>query len=664
MMRAMRVAGFLLIVFVLAGLGGGVAQAAAPAKAVVATGKGGFSLAAYDEKGDLCLELTRVGENSEGCGDAPDGTQVVSRRGTQGRGPEVLGVAVPASATQVEVRRAGRLLGRVATVAGEAYRGKRAGALRFALVTLPATAPSDGLRVRALDARGTLIVALDLAFRDADLITGRRVLLAGGSGRTRWSIAGEQHSTLEPSIIDLENEKVRHCLDVRTGDEPEWSSLLTECTPPDDVEQLLSGGAMVAHDDVCGARFRLVHGAAPTKLAAARVTLGDGRVLRARTAEFDQDGRGVYAVAVPAGAAVRSVQLVPATGPARVLPSGLPPLTVSCASGDASASGLGGLFADPEASVLALFDQLPAVTPTGPVTEVPGPPAFRVADGPDGGLCVAVAGRPFTQTGCGVVSPGYGNDETVAAVDSFAAPHVFVVPLPAEVASVRLTAKGGTPREVRTVAADGYAGAYAGHVRFFAARLRSLAELRRTEYLSADGRVLHSEIDDSVDEIAPAPRASPPVRVAGAPGRPSLWQTSIRGSFLSKETLRCLALTPGAAPRAGKRCQTARTGSVSALVAVPCATHRLTVAVAASGGRVALDTGRGAPRVLQPRHGAVLLTLPPNRGLRSITVARQGHPSQRIALRAPAGAAQCGWTTSAEPRVTGRTQTVTSGFIG
>ena len=58
------------------------------------------------------------------------------------------------------MRRAGQLLASGPAVAGAAYKGVRAGSVRFALLRLPKAARTDGLRVRALAADGALISVL------------------------------------------------------------------------------------------------------------------------------------------------------------------------------------------------------------------------------------------------------------------------------------------------------------------------------------------------------------------------------------------------------------------------------------------------------------------------------------------------------------------------
>ena len=137
-------------------------------------------------------------------------------------------------------------------------------------------------------------------------------------------------------------------------------------------------------------------------------------------------------------------------------------------------------------------DGLPALTPAGPVATIPGSPAIRVADGPAETLCLAVAGKPFTAVGCELV-PALAGD-VLRVVDSIEDTRAVAFAVPARVATVRLSsADGKAVRDVATVAGDGYAGRYAGYVRFAAAAVADYEALTRLELLDGAGRVLHRE---------------------------------------------------------------------------------------------------------------------------------------------------------------------------
>ena len=134
-----------------------------------------------DNDDAVCVGIDVDGGSSETCDSAETGAAIT---GDTVRGTSFVGAAVPAAAATIEVRRAGQLLSAGATVAGEAYTGKRAGTLRFALVRLPAGSRSDGLRVRALAANGALLAVLSVS-GDRELVSERRRVLSGRSGAVR-----------------------------------------------------------------------------------------------------------------------------------------------------------------------------------------------------------------------------------------------------------------------------------------------------------------------------------------------------------------------------------------------------------------------------------------------------------------------------------------------
>ena len=196
-------------------------------------------------------------------------------------------------------------------------------------------------------------------------------------------------------------------------------------------------------------------------------------------------------------------------------------------------------------------------------------------------------------------------------------------------------------RTIATVPAPGYAGIYAGRVRFAAATVGSTRELDSLDLLDAAGNVLHSEHDSASSPEDEVPRFAGRQRIAGSAGHPSLWQTNFG---TGKSRSRCLALTTGQPPSRAGRCQTTRSAS-SVLLHASCQSHRLTVAVTvADGTRVRADG-----RAIRLRRGAGLLTLSSKRALHALTFVHK-RKSSRVRIAAPAGATQCGWR--AAPSVT------------
>lgn len=620
--------------------------AAAPAGAqqddgVVVARSGEVTLHVLDAKGERCLSFVRGGVSGEQTCNRDRGSQLLVG---QGSGQTLVGAAVPAEALSIEVRRAGALLATGPTVVADAYKGRGAAALRFAVVGLPRGARTDGLRVRALDAPGAPVAVLAAGDGTGLLVTRARSVLGGRFGRVRWGVYAKRTSELGSSVANLDREVVSECVEtgtfgVRDGGTSE------ECTSEDPLQGLLGRSTgtpgAVGAIEACDEGFRLVSGGVAGRVVGVRVLLGDGRTVAARTARRTDVDETRFAVAVPGGAAVRGVRVVRAGGRPVPMAFSAPPLAVTCAGPDVGALGTSTTFA-----FTGDFFTRP-VAPVGPVTTIPGRPAVRIADGPAGTLCLTVDDAPFTALGCRAVSTGL--DNLAGTFDDYSRPRRFVIAVPARVAAVRITGRGGGVRVLPSVDAAGYAGPYAGKVRFVGGN-GTISGFARTELLDAAGKVLHTDVDNSPEGTFDAPRAGTPQRRAGTPGRPSLWQTVLRTARTADV---CLALTAGPPPGAGERCQAAGTVPFAALVSVPCATKRLSLGVVVpAGARVVVDTGRGSAQPLRLTRGAAVLTLPTSVALRSLTILRRGRKPLRVLVAAPPGTEQCGWT--AAPDAEGR----------
>lgn len=593
------------------------AQAATPDPVEVARQGDDVRLLAGDEKRELCIGFPD--EFDTACAEPGDSVATFT---SLGPGEGYLGAAVPAAAATIEVRRAGVLLGSAPTVAGEAYKGVRAGSVRFALVRLAKTDRTDGLRVRALTASGALLEVLATE-DDEELVVSRRRLRSGRARGVRWSLVVEETSALAPSVLDLARESVERCV-VLVLNTVQWGSACAGAGPVQspDFERKTALSA-----ETCNPASRVVFGVVDGAAGSVVVALGDGRSRTVATVPVG-DGRRAYAIAT-GGHAIRAVT-VPGQGVAR---PGFAPMSAVCAEGG---SGLRLLdFGSSALGILALLFDVPPVTPTGPVTAIAGSPPIQVADGPGDTLCVAIAGKPFDALGCGIVGPRAG----LGAFDSFVDPHAFVLAVPARVAAIRIgTADGKVVRTVPTVAGAGYRGRYAGAVRFASAAIAGYADFGRYEYLDAAGTVVHSENQDEGDELV-LPRIGAARRLAGREGRPSLWQTNAR---YGKLVDRCLALTDGPAPTPRANCQTSRAAE-TVLLDASCATKRLSAGIAVRPGtRVVADTGGKFRRAVRLRRGVGVLTLPAGRPLRALTFIR-GSRKRRVEIGAPPGARQCGW---------------------
>ena len=604
------------------------AVAASAAHAVEVARAGESQLLASDEKKQLCIAIDFALDTS--CAKPRESVVVVS--GAEAGESPVLGAAVPAAAASVEVRRAGVLLASAPTVAGEAYKGVRAGTVRFALVRLPKATRADGLRVRALNAAGALVEVL-APEDDAELVVSRKRLLSGRARGVEWKLTLERVSELEPSVLDLEHESPSTCV-------------VTELNGEDRGRACKSGAPFNVVDVVdlakatsaatCNRPFRLLHGVVDPSVTSVTVLLGDGRRRTVSTVPAG-DGMRTYAVATGIGA-VRSVTLA-GRG---VVRTALAPLSALCTDSAFLLILIGrdnpafGPFA-----LLANLANLPSVTPAGPIATIPGSPGMQVADGAADTLCITIAGRPFKPLGCGVPSPVLG--EELGVLDDILDPRAFAVAVPVQVAAVRLSsADRKRTQTMPTVAGAEYRGRYAGHLRFASATLANSAELTRLELLDAAGNVLVDESADEEENLT-VPTVGRSRRLAGRPGAPSLWQTNVRDA--GGPAQHCLTLTAGPEPSPLDNCRATRE-TESVLLDASCVTHRLSVGFAVRPGtRVVAHTGGSMRRAVRLRRGYGVLTLAGTQPLRAVTFIRKGR-SRRVAIEAPPAAKQCGWNLS------------------
>ena len=626
-----------IVVLVLCAAGAVPVIGAVETEPAVVAADGDVTVTANDsDDGDLCVGIRAGGDLDEAyCARDQEqvGLVVVGRRQLGGR--RAVAVVVPAAAVSVELRRAGLVVGNGAVVAGEAYTGKAAGRLRFALVRLAPGTPADGLRAHARDGAGTLLAAY--APRDAELVTDRHRLLTGRRGPVSWVVAEQRRSKLEPSVLDPAHETVSRCVVVAVRS-PGMYDGATDCTSGAPRFRVRRDTAAVeaAHEDRCGPDFRLLHGVVDATVQRVTVLFGDGRRRTARTVAL-AGGERVYVLPISGDDAVRGVTLHQAGGQERFVRRSLAPVAVLCAPhagapwpGDSTLE-----FGPNGGSLIGSPGDLLAVAPTGPVTTLPGPPVARIADGPGETLCLVIGDRPFDAIGCAIPAPLPG--KLLAGFDDVYVPRAFVLAVPAQVATLRFRGPDGrVALTLPTIDAAGYAGRYAGAVRFAVAGPAHPRPLSVLELLDAGGRVLARDEDPNTG--AAEPRPGTPRRVVGRAGAPSLWRTQLH---VGGEVHGCVALTDGARPPAGDVCEGTRASETAQLLA-SCATQRLTVAVALRAGtRVLADTG-AAPRRMRLREGLGLLTLRAGARLRSLTFIREG-TRRRVRIDAPPAARHCGW---------------------
>jgi len=284
------------------------AHAADAAKPAVVAADGAVELLASDEDGDLCIVVRPSEFAVQAC---KEGSRGIVVTGENAGGAVHVGAAVPAAATSIEVRRAGRLVAAGATVAGEAYKGVEAGKVRFALARLAPGTPFDGLRVYARDGAGRLVSVLTSL--DGDLLLERRLLLRGRSGPVSFKLYDEQTSSLEPSVLDLAREKVSRCIELTlsSGRPLQGPSGQSICSilGPDDALGFDTDFSRARLQDRCGPDFRLVFGVVASSVRRVTVVLGDGRGRSAPTAALRGGRWRVYALAIARRDAVRGVTI-------------------------------------------------------------------------------------------------------------------------------------------------------------------------------------------------------------------------------------------------------------------------------------------------------------------------------------------------------------------
>jgi hypothetical protein len=334
------------------------------------------------------------------------------------------------------------------TVAVPQLGGRLARALRYFLLQLPAG--GEPVTRRMLDASGRVVNEEDGLFglgpgaEPAPLKRPVRIA-RGDSGGARWSLYASVRNQLEP----VRGEAGRRVPTVCTA----TSRTSSDALACDDASRTTFG---VGIEPGCPGRgAALLHGVAGPGVRV-EVLLGDRRLHPARMVAlppgYAQAGARAWVFAVPFDAAVQSVRARTANGRLiSALDLNQPPPQLNCEGGDFGV----GVFELTSAPAPPAFTTPPAVL------QPAGGPALTVRDA-DAELCVAVGASSAERT-CLPPLPylifsliATSRDGSVAggAVD------------PA-IAAIVATATDGSRHRVATDPGAGYAGRYAGLVRFF-----------------------------------------------------------------------------------------------------------------------------------------------------------------------------------------------------
>ena len=593
-MRALLASAFLLLAL------------AAPANAAEVAKVDGATLTANDDRADdnrpdsdFCVSVKTEGSASETCHIAPGRPYEALVAQAPGSGRRFVGGAVPVAVTHVDVERVDGVRVGADTVAGERYRGRQAGKVRFFLLAVPRG--REVALVRMFGADGALLGAVAPEDEGAKLRGPVRLLNERRSGAA-MKLSATTSRVLTPTPLALDRTEEQACL--RASSRGLSSTI---CPPP-----VLGPVLVVTVTPGCGRLGSMISGVVGEEVTAVRVLLGSGRRVTLRPRSLPASvapGRRYVAAVLPAGEAVRSASAVGAVARQEL---GEPPTDRRCGRSD------GGFFAFapdiPESPVL----------PPAPGDQSAGEAdghRLVVRDAAGDRLCAGV--DRLTGDDCGL-PPADPRDIGLLVRDG-----VVAAALPGDVARVRLP--GG--REVATLPGDGYTGRYAGRVRFLLAEVgaNTLGFLR---LLGADGRSLGRGVILSLDPEA----TRGPVTLASGRG----WR--LRGARFG--TLPCIGigpLNPYGCVSGGPPASVLVTVGCSPRVAVLYGTlgrRNRSVTATLRGGR------RLRARILRvpKRFGggrAFVLALPRRAELTAVRLDGKRYP-----MRVPPAAGQCGYTVS------------------
>src|SRR5215217_1013990 len=440
-----------------------------PPRAAVVAGptESGAQLFVWDEGASLCGSVAQRRERASGssCGSTPRSLRepLISVH-TARAGPDfVWGLVAPDVGSVELVTARGRRFA-TPTTGGAAYRGKRAGDLKFFLVEAPLSRRDPLLYVRLLNAQGALLAAVDESSHEH---LGRDTEVARGRiARARWSLRAFRARQLTPLPGDEERVVTRRCvsIDVRARFSPRFPQSSNDgCDDPD-----FDRPVDIDVSRTCGPAGIQIAGLADRGVRL-RAVLGDGSQPRVRLhalpARFG--GRRAFALVLAPEVALRELVVIE-NGRRHVEVGGLGPGVVDCPD---SSTGF----------LLGFTESLPRFGP--------GPPTLQLRD--DGVLLCATLGLPDpNRSDCGrpPVDPEYAwifshvsDDATVVA---------GVVPL--EVGSVSVVLGNGQSQVVPTGPAGSYSGRYRDLIRAFSLSLQGRQVVRRVVLYGLDGRRLAS----------------------------------------------------------------------------------------------------------------------------------------------------------------------------
>ena len=458
-----------------------------PPEAVVVAGPtaSGATLVAWDRGDDLCVQLrARVdGFENRRCARSGFSERPVISSGA------AHAVVAPGDAGSVELRFArGDARASGPAVAGDAYRGRFAGRVRFAIVD----GPDDGVPwlARFLDAGGSVIGATE-GDGEAPRLAGPFVLAASRVGGRRYELRAEARTALSPLPRERDRLGREVCI---------WFQRAG--APRDDDDESCERRAqpesvpLIPSIEV-GCRRSTVFVQASPGVARARAVLGDGRTVEVPLSSFPASlgfpGRAGVLVVTGRVAVRRIVALGPAGQTIRSTTLGAAPAGGECDEGP-----------EDVASSIFGFDEL--------FRQVGAPRPSVADDGTD--LCVAIGDIDRTRH---CWPPPVGPGASVIISRRVASGLLLFGAVPGDVASVDVPGGG---RVETTAGAAGYAGQYRDDVRFFTASVSPAAADNLAVSLGLDGFLLRDSSGFVVGEagvLAAFRYSTEPVRVRGLP---------------------------------------------------------------------------------------------------------------------------------------------------
>ena len=610
-----------------------------PKRAVTVAGPtaSGATLAAYDAGRSLCLALLERSAQATSCSDSPPRLRqpgVSSSDGGSGRRSVHYGTVVPEVAAVELVFRRGRRV-RVETAAGEAYRGRYAGRVRFFLAEVRGRV-AEPYYVRELAADGSLLAVVDNTF--IGFPVGRTTTVASGRLRSRrWKAEAFRRRVLAPVPRELERFRVDTCVALTGRSDgvprfvPRRFAVTRRAEACLDTDRSGFQELAVGIDSSCRGLGAVLTGLAPPSVDRLVAVLGDGTRRRVRLHALPErfGEHKAFALVLPPSIAVRRVLGLTAGGN-RVdkVELGLPPGSSECGR--------------ESLTYLSFFEDL-----TEPLLPPPGPegPMLLVRDE---GVLLCVAIDAFAPDGSDCRRPPLDGYETRVLSRGSASGTLAAGVTPVEVTTVELELDGGEQVRVPTAPLGApHMSRYDEQVNFFTAKLMGERSVLAARLFDADGRRLQTL--PGPDE---PPFAEEPVTLLRGRGGLRLSAGAVSYPPFQRRKLPCLILTRKEEPEQ-EYCIPVNFAVLQ--VEARCSPRGLVLwGSMRPGTRLMLRTTRGLtrartvalPRRLGARKLAFLLLVHPRAAPRELIAVRK-HARRRV-LRLPPAASQCGYTALSE----------------